>query len=100
MCFLEKKQAEKHMACVFREKSKQKNTNWKLIDMYRREKCVFWRRSKQKNTRRVFLERKASRKNQNRKFQVNFRVDFCISIQIYIYKDKKRTRHENKERYI
>ena len=79
--FLEKKQAEKHMACVFWEKSKQKNTNRKLIDAYRREKCVFWRRSKQKNTWRVFLEKKASRKKQNRK-------------------DKKRTRHENKERYI
>ena len=25
VCFWEKKQAEKHMACVFREKSKQKN---------------------------------------------------------------------------
>ena len=25
VCFLEKKQAEKHMACVFREKSKQEN---------------------------------------------------------------------------
>ena len=62
VCFLEKKQAEKHMACVFREESKQENTN--------------------------------------RKFQVNFRVDFCISTQIYIYKDKKRTRHENKECYI
>ena len=75
------KQAEKPTACVFREKSKQKNTNRKLIDTYRREKCVFWRRSKQKNTWRVFLEKKASRKKQN-------------------WKDKKRTRHENKERYI
>ena len=49
-------------------------------------KVCFWRRSKQKNT--------------NRKLQVKFIVDFCISTQIYIYKDKKRTRHENKERYI
>ena len=50
VCFLEKKQAEKHMACVFREKSKQENTNRKLIGMSQREKCVFGGRSKQKNT--------------------------------------------------
>ena len=81
VCFLGKKQAKKHTACVFGEKSKQENINRKLIGMSRREKCVFLGRSKQKNTRRVFLEKKASEKKQNRK-------------------DKKRTRYENKERYI
>ena len=29
-----------------------------------------------------------------------FQSGFCISTQMYIYKDKKRMRHENKERYI
>ena len=43
---------------------KQKNPRRKLIGMSRREKCVFGRRSKQKNTRRVFFERKASKKTQ------------------------------------
>ena len=81
VCFLREKQAEKHKpeanryvpegkVCFWR-RSKQKNT-WRVS---------FGRRSKQKNTWRVFLEKKASRKKQNRK-------------------DKKRTRHENKERYI
>ena len=51
------------MACVFGEKSKQENTNRKLIDTYRREKCVFGRRSKQKNTRRVFFGGKARKKH-------------------------------------
>ena len=64
VCFLKKKQAEKHTTCVFREESKQENTNRKLIGMSRREKCVFWGRSKQKNTWRVFLEKKASKKTQ------------------------------------
>lgn len=66
---------------VWSTESKQKNPRRKLIGMSRREKCVFGGRSKQKNTWRVFFERKASRKKQN-------------------WKDKKRTRHENKERYI
>jgi hypothetical protein len=29
-----------------------------------------------------------------------FQSGFCISTQMYIYKDKKRTRYGNKERYI
>lgn len=29
-----------------------------------------------------------------------FQSGFCISTQMYIYKDKKRMRHENKEHYI
>ena len=29
-----------------------------------------------------------------------FQSGFGISTQMYIYKDKKRMRHENKERYI
>lgn len=29
-----------------------------------------------------------------------FQSGFCISTQMYIYKDKKRMRHGNKERYI
>ena len=79
---------------------KQKNPPWKLIGMSRREKWAWERDGELENPRCGCGVRKASRKTQNRKFQVNFRVDFCISTQIYIYKDKKRTRHENKERYI
>ena len=56
-------QAEKPIACVFREKSKQEKTNRKLIDTYRREKCVFWRRRKQKNPLRVFFEKKARKQH-------------------------------------
>lgn len=83
MFFGEEVSRKTHGVCFLREKQA-KNPRRKLIGMSRREKCVFGRRSKQKNTRRVFLERKASKKTQNRKFQVNFRVDFCISTKIYI----------------
>ena len=72
VCFLGEKQARKHKP----------EANRYLPE----GKVCFWRRSKQKNT--------------NRKLQVNFIVDFCISTQIYIYKDKKRTRYGNKECYI
>ena len=87
-------QAEKPIACVFREKSKQEKTNRKLIDTYRREKCVFGEEASRKTHCVCFL-RKKQEKNTNLKFQVNFRVDLCIFTQIYI--NKKRTRHGNKE---
>ena len=62
VCVREEKYAKKHMPCVFRKKSKWKNTNRKLISVSRGEKCVYERKCKQKNTSRVFLGRKASGK--------------------------------------
>ena len=58
------------MSCVFRKKSKRKNTKRKLVVVCRGEKCVFWMKGKRKNTCRVFLERKASGKTQNRSLLV------------------------------
>ena len=66
MCFLEKKRAENHMACVFQKKSERENTNWKLIAQSRSEKCVFYRRSEQKTTWRVFFRGKASKKTHSK----------------------------------
>ena len=58
------------MSCVFRKKSKRKNTNRKLVGMCRGEKCVFGMKGKRKNTCRVFLGRKVSGETQNRSLLV------------------------------
>ena len=60
------------MSCVFRKKSKRKNTKRKLVGVCRGEKCVYERKCKGKNTCRVFLRRKASRKTQNRNWSLGF----------------------------
>ena len=60
------------MSCVFGKKSKRENTPRKLIGVSRGEKCVYERKCKGKNTCRVFLERKASRKTQNRNWSLGF----------------------------
>ncbi len=52
------------MPCVFKKKSKRKNTNRKLVDVCGGEKCVYERKSKRKNTCRVFKGRKAGGKTQ------------------------------------
>ena len=61
---------------------------------------MFFGEEVSRKTHGVCFLREKQEKNTNRKLQVNFIVDFCISTQIYIYKDKKRMRYENKERYI
>ena len=58
------------MSCVFKKKSKRKNTNRKLVGVCRGEKCVYERKCKGKNTCRVFLGRKASGETQNRSLLV------------------------------
>lgn len=59
-----------------------------------------WKRDGERETHDVGADTEKQAEKPIPEILSEFQSGFCISTQMYIYKDKKRMRHENKEHYI